>query len=121
MSEDRRQGDAERSASQGWDIPESMRATPPPAEQASPLEQQRQPQSGPKRRAAVPPQAFDPYPPWQSMRVRVADLSPWVEIQRGCWLAAGATIFFLVAIPLVLLILSVLGFSLLGVLAGLIS
>ena len=55
------------------------------------------------------------------MRVRVADLSPWVEIQRGCWLAAGATIFFLVAIPLVLLILSVLGFSLLGVLAGLIS
>ena len=38
-----------------------------------------------------------------------SDISGWTEFKRGCWLAAGATAFFVVVIPLALLVLSVVG------------
>ena len=47
-------------------------------------------------------------------------LRGWREFKRGCWLAAGATAFFVVVVPITLTVLSiVMGASLLGSLESL--
>lgn len=49
-------------------------------------------------------------------------LRGWREFKRGCWLAAGATAFFFVVVPITLTVLSfVMGISLLSILEFLVE
>ncbi len=112
MSE--REGRTSRdTAAQGWDLPESMREGRQ-AEQDSdspyvPVQQMRAESETDRRR----PKAARPAPDYQ--------ISGWVEFKRGCWLAAGATAFFAVVLPLVLLIMSLMGVSFITLLTALFS
>ena len=109
---ERRQSNAERAAAQGWDIPQSTREEliteketldrryQPSAREELLIERQEE------RRLA-------------NMRQSIgSDISGWTEFKRGCWLAAGATAFFVVVISVALLVLSVVGVSLVALLAG---
>ena len=103
----------ERAAAQGWDIPQSA-----PQEYAAEREA--------LHRRDQPSARQEPFVKGQEERRRAAatrqpfgyDISGWAEFQRGCWLAAGATAFFVVVIPVALLILSFVGLSLGAILAG---
>jgi len=88
-------GDAEREPAQGWDLPQSMR------EKIEPERPRPQPQ------------------PSATQYRRKESVAAWAEMQRGCWRAAGATAFFAVVLPLLLLAMSLMGISILSVLAGL--
>ena len=100
-------------AAQGWDIPDSIREGRQ-AEQDSdnpyvPVRQMGASKE-PERRQ---PRSTRPSPDYQ--------ISAWVEFKRGCWMAAGATAFFAVVFPLILLIMSLMGVSFIRLLTALFS
>ncbi len=100
-------------AAQGWDIPDSMREGRQTEQDSDrpyvPVQQMRAESEAERRR----PRAPRPSPDYQ--------ISGWVEFKRGCWLAAGATAFFAVVLPLALLIMSMMGVSFITLLSALLS
>ena len=110
MSE--REGRTSRdTAAQGWDLPESMRErreAEPDSDRPNVQWQQMRPEREPERQRPRAPRSSPDY-----------RISGWVEFKRGCWLAAGATAFFAVVFPLILLIMSLLGVSFISLLTAL--
>lgn len=98
-------------AAQGWDIPESMRKGRQAEEDSDdphlPVQQMRPEREADNRRPRVP----RPSPDYR--------ISGWLEFKRGCWMAAGATAFFAVVFPLILLIMSLMGVSFITLLSAL--
>ena len=128
---ERLQSDAElkrmmrdRAAAQGWDVPASKgerEMTEPTAREAAsdsdspPVMVQRMRAEREAERQAERQRAYVARPSANY------EISGWTEFKRGCWLAAGATAFFVVVVPVGLLILSIVGVSFTAILGGLLS